>query len=83
MLPAAQRAACVTPDGALRLAANLADPFESAITPAEELVLGGRKVEPAPTFTPSLSRSVWMYLALGALLLSCVEWWTYNRRVTV
>jgi hypothetical protein len=73
----------VTPDGVLGLAANLADPLESAIAPADTLVLGGRKVEPAPSFTPSLSRSVWMYLALGALLLSCVEWWTYNRRVTV
>jgi hypothetical protein len=73
----------VTPDGALGVAANLADPFESAIAPAEELVLGGRKIEAAPSFSPSVSRSLWMALALGALLLTSVEWWTYNRRVTV
>lgn len=73
----------VTPDGNLGLAANLADPEESAVSPAAALSLGGKTLEAPPAFRPSLTRSVWVWLVLGALLLSCVEWWTYNRRVTV
>jgi hypothetical protein len=65
------------------VAANLADPAESAVRPRPELVIGGRKLEAPPTFVPSVSRAVWMWFALGALLLSLVEWGTYHRRITV
>ncbi len=71
------------PSGPLAVAANLADPEESNIAPAERLVLGGRTLEPPPTFPPSVSRSIWIYLVLAALLLSSIEWLTYNRRITV
>ncbi len=67
----------------LALAANLADPVESRIAPRTELKLAGRIIPAPPSFTPSVSRSIWTYLVLGALLLSTVEWLTYNRRVTV
>jgi len=71
------------PAGPLAVAANLADPTESDIAPVAALSLGGRTVEAPPSFAPSVSRSLWVYLVLGALLLSSVEWWTYNRRITV
>ena len=67
----------------LQLAANLADPHESAIRPEPTMVLGGRELAGPPSFTPSVSRSIWIWLALGALLLSATEWWTYHRRYTV
>jgi hypothetical protein len=69
--------------GASAVAANLADAQESDIRPHPTLVLGGRTLAPPPTFTPSLPRAIWVYLVLGALLLSAVEWLTYNRRITV
>ena len=31
----------------------------------------------------SLTRSIWVWIILGALVLSLVEWLTYNRRITV
>ena len=70
-------------DGGLGVAANLADALESEIKPERELVLGGKKLEAAPSFHASLSRSIWIYLVLAALLLSAVEWFTYHRRITV
>jgi hypothetical protein len=73
----------VTPDGTLGLAANLANPEESAVAPVTSLALGGKTLEAPPAFRPSVSRSLWMILALAALVLSSIEWWTYNRRVTV
>jgi hypothetical protein len=71
------------PDGVLGVAANLADPFESNIEPQPKLALGGRELAPPPAFKASLSRSIWIYLVLAALLLTSVEWLTYNRRITV
>jgi hypothetical protein len=69
--------------GAVAVAANLADAQESDIRPQPTLVLGGRTLLPPPAFAPSLPRAIWVYLVLGALLLSAVEWLTYNRRITV
>jgi hypothetical protein len=71
------------PDGVLALAANLADPGESQLTPPEKMVLGGKQLESPPSFSAGFSRSLWTYLALTALVLLCVEWITYNRRITV
>jgi hypothetical protein len=71
------------PGGPITVAANLADPEESDITPVAELVLGGKTLTAPPTFTLTASRSLWLYLVLAALLLSTVEWLTYNRRITV
>ncbi|MBI4511365.1 MAG: VWA domain-containing protein [Deltaproteobacteria bacterium] len=66
----------------LALAANLANPVESSIKPLASLTLGGRPLSGAPTPSPSLSRSIWVYLVLAALVLSAIEWLTYNRRIT-
>jgi hypothetical protein len=67
----------------LELAANLADPAESTIRPAAALALGGRELAAPDAFELSARRSIWLYLALVALLLLGVEWLTYNRRITV
>ena len=70
-------------DHTFSVAANLADPEESAIKPSPELVLGGKKLAGAPEFKASVTRSIWVWLLLGALAISLVEWMTYNRRITV
>ncbi len=63
--------------------ANLANPAESAIAPAAELALGGQ-VLPAPEeFSLTRRQSLWVYLVLAALLLLCLEWFSYHRRITV
>jgi hypothetical protein len=71
------------PRGRVLLAANLADPRESTIKPAPSLTLGGRTLGKPAGFGVSLRRDLWLYLVLGALALTLVEWLTYNRRLTV
>ncbi len=67
----------------IQLAANLSDPLESAIEPSAELALGGKTLE-APAFgTVTARQSLWVYLCLMVLLLLVVEWYTFNRRITV
>jgi hypothetical protein len=72
-----------TGERTLAVAANLADPFESSIQAADKLVLAGKEIPEAPAFAVSLTRSIWVWIILGALVLSLVEWLTYNRRITV
>jgi hypothetical protein len=67
----------------LRIAANLADPLESNIAPAKELILGGRLLAPPAGFSVKLRREIWIYLLLIGLGLILLEWLTYNRRLTV
>lgn len=64
------------------IAGNMADMAESSILPAD-LIFGERPVvEPAPLIGFS-QREPWVWLVLLALGLLLVEWWTYNRRITV
>ena len=65
------------------LAANIASPEESSIAPRSKLVLGGSNARPLGRFTAGAQRELWVYLLLGAVLLSVIEWITYHRRVTV
>ncbi|MBN1609612.1 MAG: VWA domain-containing protein [Polyangiaceae bacterium] len=67
----------------LLLAANLASPEESAIAPRPQLALGGGSARPLGRFSAGVRRELWLYLVLGAVLLSIIEWITYHRRVTV
>jgi hypothetical protein len=70
----------------IELAANLSNPAESNVTPADELYIGDDSDSPlvAPAgFTVSHRRSIWLYLVFFVLALLGVEWLTYNRRVTV
>ncbi|HEX4463002.1 MAG TPA: VWA domain-containing protein, partial [Polyangia bacterium] len=69
-----------------QLAANLADAHESAIAPNRTLTPEGRDGKPLVAPEPGrigVRREIWGYLVLAALMLALVEWWTYNRRVTV
>jgi hypothetical protein len=64
-------------------AANLANPAESRIAPRRELVVGGKRIAQPDPPRVGVRRAVWSYLVAAALLLLLVEWWTYNRRITV
>lgn len=72
------------PGGAARLvAANLASAAESKLTVREELTVGGKVVRAPEPGRVGVKRTLWSYLIVVVLLLTLVEWWTYNRRVTV
>jgi hypothetical protein len=66
-----------------RVAANLASPSESRIAPRATLWVDGRTLAPPEPGRLGLRRTLWSYLVALALGLLCLEWWTYNRRVTV
>ena len=71
----------IAPDRRVRVAVNVADPAVTAINTS-------RLVEQpaAPSAQSSASRSAanpWMVLLLMAALLLVLEWWAYNRRLTV
>jgi von Willebrand factor type A domain/Aerotolerance regulator N-terminal len=64
-------------------AANLSDLDESRIAPKKELVLAGKKATAVAAAPISLRSEIWIYLLLGVIGISLVEWITYHRRVTV
>ena len=68
---------------AIKLAANLASTTESDIAPSSELNMGGKTLDKPSGFKVTPSQSLWLYLAILVLVLLCVEWVTYNRRITV
>lgn len=65
------------------LAANLANPRESAVKPAEQLKLEGREVAAGTAGLGFVRRDYWIYLVLLGALLLLIEWLSYNRRWTV
>lgn len=67
----------------IELAANLANPGESQVAPERTLTLGGKTLAAPEGFRVTARRSLWLYLALAALGLLCIEWLTYHRRITV
>ncbi len=71
-----------TPAGDRRLAANLADPVESAPTPTQ-IELEGRAATGDAEGLFFDRRQLWIWAVLAAGLLLLVEWVTYNRRWTV
>jgi hypothetical protein len=70
-------------DGGRLLAANLGDARESSLA-SRALELGGKPV-PAPAAAARLRprAQLWRWLAIVALLLVLIEWWTFHRRWTV
>ncbi len=70
-------------DGARSFAASLVDPDESAIAPARELSVDGAKLAAPEGFQVGVRRELWALFVLAALLVVLLEWWSYNRRVTV
>jgi hypothetical protein len=71
------------PIAEVKLAANLSSPTESDIAPSTELNAGGVALQAPDDFSASHRRSIWIYLVLAVVLLLCVEWVTFNRRITV
>ena len=71
------------PSNTTAFAANLLDADESAIEPAKELVIDGKKAGELGGFQIGVRREIWIYLLLAAILLTAIEWITYHRRITV
>jgi len=67
----------------VQLAANLSNPTESDIEPSAELNLGGQPLARPPEFPATRSQSLWTYLVMLMAGLLAIEWYTYNRRLTV
>lgn len=67
----------------IQLAANLSNASESDIQPSAELSLGGKKLDRPVPGSATPRQSLWIYLCLMVLLLLLVEWYTFNRRITV
>jgi hypothetical protein len=65
------------------LAANLASPSESNLSVRKTLTIGKKTIEKPQPGRAGLRRALWPYLIVLALLVTLVEWFTYNRRVTV
>lgn len=63
-------------------AANLLDPQESDITPADTLGLADRTVQ-AQRDNAGGVLQLWPYLVLAGLALMLLEWWVYNKRVSL
>lgn len=63
-------------------AANLLDPPESDIRPADELGLADRLVQ-ARTGTDGGLLELWPFAVLIALAVMMLEWWVYNKRVSL
>ncbi len=64
------------------VAANLADPAESEIAPVE-IAVPGREVAQDTDSLFFDREEIWIWAVLALLVLLTVEWWTYNRRLTV
>ncbi|MGZ3407928.1 MAG: vWA domain-containing protein, partial [Polyangia bacterium] len=65
------------------VAVNLGNAEESNITPRPKLTVDGRPLAAPEIGRLGVRRELWGYLIFAALLLALIEWWTYNRRVTV
>jgi hypothetical protein len=65
------------------VAVNLASVEESNIEPHAKLTVVGRTLGAPEMGRIGVRRELWGYFVVLALLLAFVEWWTYNRRVTV
>jgi von Willebrand factor type A domain/Aerotolerance regulator N-terminal len=72
-----------TEPGTRVFAANLASPSESRVEPRATLTVDGQTLRAPEPGKVGVRRALWAWLAAAALLLLFVEWWTYNRRVTV
>ena len=67
----------------VRVAANLASPAESDLTPGPALRLGARTAPPPDPPRTRGRADVWMLAAGAALLLAFSEWLAFQRRITV
>lgn len=68
---------------AASFAANLLDETESTIEPAKEVMVDGKNADTSIAFHVGVRREIWIYLLLGVIAITLIEWMTYHRRVTV
>jgi hypothetical protein len=73
------------PDASVQVAfaANLSDVQESTIAPLDSLEVAGKVAGPVEGFRVGVRREFWIYLLLGVVALTTIEWITYHRRITV
>ena len=64
-------------------AVNLFDPKESNIEPVREIVLSGQPVQAEASDVGQANLSLWPFLIALALILVCLEWIIYNRKVRI
>lgn len=64
-------------------AVNLLDSKESNIEPVEEVVLSGQPVQAEQQGVSRANFPLWPFLICLALVLVCVEWIIYNRKVRI
>jgi len=65
------------------VAANLTSPDEARALLRPTLVVDGKTLAAPERGALGVPRALWPLLIFAALALLLVEWWTYNRRVTV
>ncbi len=71
-----------TPQSSVRIAANLSDVEESRIAP-NDIELPEIEITRQADSMVFERYQIWIWILLLATLLLLIEWWTYNRRVTV
>ncbi len=71
-----------SPEVTKTVAANLADNQESKIAP-EELNLDKVEIKRDTSALIFDRHDLWIWALLAVLLMLMIEWWTYNRRLTV
>ncbi|MGB2865078.1 MAG: VWA domain-containing protein, partial [Sedimentisphaerales bacterium] len=64
-------------------AVNLLDPKESNIEPQREIVLSGQPVQAEESDLSRANLPLWPFLVGLALVLVCLEWIIYNRKVRI
>jgi hypothetical protein len=64
-------------------AVNLLDPKESNIEPQREIVLSGQPVQAEASDLSRANLPLWPFLVGLALVLVCLEWIIYNRKVRI
>lgn len=64
-------------------AANMTDIAESTVKPLDAIFVGEKKSLKPSSFIIGVRREIWVYLLAIVLIVSCIEWLTYHRRITV
>lgn len=64
-------------------AVNLLDPDESRIEPRQEVKFSTVAVQAEDRMVQRANVPLWPFLVLAALMLVCLEWLAYNRRVRI
>lgn len=65
------------------IAANLLDPAESDLGTVPLLSMGSDEFQANPDREVNLTRKLWPWLLLGALVIVMLEWYVYNRKVAI